>query len=283
MLTGLSIGDGPDVPYDSGKYQFEYVRERIFPDIQDVTLCPKASSWVSNSITIKYLSSYFLEDKLVAAENDSTLAYRVAIAFFMYVLGHFFFSNAKTYIDAGWLAAFENLDVVSTYDWGGADFSRLYASLRLNGRRQKALCGSFQILEFWGYEYLGICRPDISKGSTEQKWPVTSKWNVPKNTNDIFRCRDLLSKLIAEEVTWRPWESYREVLSSDMGCTASRLSDSRYIFSYMGIHNMYLGERCWRQNHYTFVVPIKLHTVIGDIGSIQAERLKMKVCSMLQR
>lgn len=147
MLTGLSIGDGPDVPYDSGKYQFEHVREHIFPDIQDVTLCPKAPSWVSNSITIKYLRSYFFEDKLVAAENDSTLAHRVAIAFFMYVLGHFFFSNAKTYIDAGWLAAFENLDVVSTYDWGGAAFSKLYAALRLSGRRQKALCGPFQVLE----------------------------------------------------------------------------------------------------------------------------------------
>lgn len=37
---------------------------------------------------------------------------------------------------------------------------------------------------------------------------------------------------------------------------------------------MYLGERCWRQNHCTFAVPIRLHTVIGDIGNIQAERLK---------
>ncbi|KAI3860644.1 hypothetical protein MKW98_017279, partial [Papaver atlanticum] len=147
MLTGLSIGDGPAVPYDSGKYQFEYVREHIFPDIQDASRCPKEASWVSNSITITYLSSYFLKEKLVEAENDNTLAHKVAIAFFMYVLGHFFFSNAKTYIDAGWLDAFEYLDAVSTYDWGSAAFSRLYAALRLASRRQKALSGAFQILE----------------------------------------------------------------------------------------------------------------------------------------
>ncbi|KAI3847085.1 hypothetical protein MKW98_015440, partial [Papaver atlanticum] len=147
MLTGLSIGDGPAVPYNSGKYQFEYVRQHIFLDIQDASLFPKKALWVSNSITITYLSSYSLKEKLVEAENDNNLAHRVAIAFFMYVLRHFFFSNAKTYIDVGWLAAFEDLDAVSTYDWGSAAFSRLYAALRSASRRQKALSGAFQILE----------------------------------------------------------------------------------------------------------------------------------------
>ncbi|KAI3942472.1 hypothetical protein MKW98_013124, partial [Papaver atlanticum] len=50
--------------------------------------------------------------------------------------------------------------------------------------------------------------------SKEHKWPITSRWNLPRNTNDIMRCRNLLNKLTAEEVTWHPWESYREVLAS---------------------------------------------------------------------
>lgn len=148
MLTGLSIGDGYVVPYDSSLYQFDYVREKIFPDITQGT---RGASWISNSITITYLSSYFKEDKLVAANEDSLLAHRIAIAFFMYVLGQFFFPNAKNYIDAGWLAAFEEIDKIQDLDWGGSAFSRLYAGLRQACRKQqKALSGPFQILEvFW--------------------------------------------------------------------------------------------------------------------------------------
>ncbi|KAI3860645.1 hypothetical protein MKW98_017280, partial [Papaver atlanticum] len=85
---------------------------------------------------------------------------------------------------------------------------------------------------FWGYEYLGICRPDISKTDNEQKWPISSRWNVPRKTNDIVRCRNLLNKLTADQMNWNPWDSYRQVLGSPMGITATRLLDARYIFSW---------------------------------------------------
>ncbi|XP_026390795.1 protein MAIN-LIKE 2-like [Papaver somniferum] len=111
------------------------------------------------------LNSYFVPKKLREAENDKAIAERVATAFFMYVLGQFLFSNAKNYIDVGWLAAFEDLDAVSTYDWGVVAFSRLYAALRIAGRKRKSLSGPFQVLEFWGYEYLGICAPELVQPS----------------------------------------------------------------------------------------------------------------------
>ncbi|XP_026387471.1 protein MAIN-LIKE 1-like isoform X2 [Papaver somniferum] len=202
MLTGVNIGDGLDVPYDSEKYQFEYVSDNIFPDIQDASLCPKGASWKSNSITVKFLSSYFVPEKLRAAENDKAIAERVATSFFMYVLGQFFFSNAKNYIDAGWLAAFDDLDAVHTYDWGGAAFSRLYAALRIAGRKRKTLSGPFQVLEFWGYEYLGICPPEIVQPKDDQPIsPRSSRWKPKKKMVDIVRCRTLLNKLTADQVT----------------------------------------------------------------------------------
>ncbi|KAI3861639.1 hypothetical protein MKW98_000591, partial [Papaver atlanticum] len=38
MLTGLSIGVGDDIMYEPKKYIFDYIREHIFPEIQDPSL-----------------------------------------------------------------------------------------------------------------------------------------------------------------------------------------------------------------------------------------------------
>ncbi|XP_026442985.1 protein MAIN-LIKE 1-like [Papaver somniferum] len=236
MLTGVTIGDGLEVPYNSEKYQFEYVRDNIFPYIQDASLCPTGASWKSNLIKVKILSSYFVPEKLSAAENDKAIAERVATAFFMYVLGQFFFTNAKNYIDAEWLSTFQDLDVVGTYDWGSTAFSRLYVALRIAGRKRKGLCGPFQVLEFWGYKYLGICSPGIVEPKDDQPiWPRISRWKGKKKMVDIVRCTNLVNKLTADQVTWQPWESCRQILESDIGIKTSTLSNTRVIFSWNGV------------------------------------------------
>ncbi|XP_026379574.1 uncharacterized protein LOC113274381 [Papaver somniferum] len=241
VLTGLSIGIGDDVPYNPVKYKFDYVREHVFPEIEepldyeDPPISGKKrppAQWISDAITIKFLTTYFKEDILVAANLDDKLAEKVARAFFMYVLGNFFFSNAKNYIDAAWLAAFEDLNAVDMYDWGGPAFAKLYVALNASGRGQKSLSGPFQILEFWGYEYLGICRP--CDPTSEEKWPRTSRWKAKKKTIDIVHCRNALNQLTADIVTWRPWESAIGVLDSDVGRRAVELSNKRVIFTWIG-------------------------------------------------
>ncbi|XP_026411879.1 uncharacterized protein LOC113307644 isoform X2 [Papaver somniferum] len=153
MLTGVTIGDGVDIPYDSQKYQFEY-----------------------------------------------------------------------------------DLDAVSTYDWGAAAFSRLYAALCIAGRKRKSLSGPFQVLEFWGYEYLGICAPEVVQPLDDQPiWPRCSRWKPKKKVVDIVRCRTSLNKLTADQVTWQPWESCRQILDSEIGVKTIMLSNARIIFSWNGV------------------------------------------------
>lgn len=91
--------------------------------------------------------------------NNVVLIEKLARAFWMYCLGTFFFSNASNYIDAGWLASLKNVNDVGDYDWGGYAFASLYISLNFTSRSMESLNGPVQLLEFWGYEYLGICRP----------------------------------------------------------------------------------------------------------------------------
>ncbi|XP_026431635.1 protein MAINTENANCE OF MERISTEMS-like [Papaver somniferum] len=281
VLTGLSIGIGDDVPYNPVKYKFDYVREHVFPEIEepldyeDPPISGKKrppAQWISYAITIKFLTTYFKEDILVAANLDDKLAEKVARAFFMYVLGNFFFSNAKNYIDAAWLAAFEDLNVVDMYDWGGPAFAKLYVALNASGRGQKSLTGPFQILEFWGYEYLGICRP--CDPTSEEKWPRTSRWKAKKKTIDIVHCRNALNQLTADIVTWRPWESAIGVLDSDVGRRAVELSNKRVIFTWIGKNMWYLGERSWRQNHPTFGIPRNPPFKIGEVSHEKAKLVK---------
>ncbi|KAI3924322.1 hypothetical protein MKW98_032523, partial [Papaver atlanticum] len=89
-----------------------------------------------------------------------------------------------------------------------------------------------------GYEYLGICRPDVSKSEDNaQKWPRSSIWNVKKMIIEIGRCRTLLNQLTEDQVTWQPWESFRPFLGSEIGTAVTELSDSRALFSWNGIVN----------------------------------------------
>ncbi|KAI3940525.1 hypothetical protein MKW98_024932 [Papaver atlanticum] len=147
MLAGISIGVGRRVPYKYELYKFDY--------------------WTCDAITLKFLKEYFKPAFLSSVCDNVVLIEKVTRPFFMYFLGTFFFSNARNYIDTGWLAAFGNVNDVGNCAWGGYAFSYLYMSLNFSSRKMKSLNRIVHILEFWGYEYLGICRqtPNLPPGA----------------------------------------------------------------------------------------------------------------------
>jgi hypothetical protein len=85
---------------------------------------------------------------LDAALSDDVTAERVARAFFMFFLGEFLFPNASSVVASGWLAAFEDLGRVSSFDWGSPALARIYMSLDACSRQKvKSFNGAWQVLE----------------------------------------------------------------------------------------------------------------------------------------
>jgi hypothetical protein len=145
MLTGLPIGNGDPPPCNDEKYTFEIVQSRIFPEIEE-------SDWKSSGIRCSFLKKYFEPNVLEAAQVDDTLAERIARAFFMFFLGEFLFPNGSTCIGSGWLAAFEDLSIVGTYDWGSPAMALMYMSLDACSRQKiKTFNGAWQVLEVTFY------------------------------------------------------------------------------------------------------------------------------------
>ncbi|XP_026459268.1 protein MAINTENANCE OF MERISTEMS-like [Papaver somniferum] len=244
-----------DVPIESADEVVDYgVYKGECYEGEELQQDGKPFQWTCDATTLKFLKEYFKPSFLSSVGNNVVLIERLTRAFFMYCLGTFFLSNANNYIYVGWLASFENVKDVGDYDWGVYAFAYLYISPNFSSRNMKLLNGPIQTLEFWGYEYLGICRPspNLPKDTDPNTiWPGEKK---KRNTFVIVTPSIALEGLIADNVTWHPWASSRTLLDYDGVLMDLVLSKRRVGFGHLIKSIQYLGDRCWRKNHPLFYI-----------------------------
>ncbi|KAI3928053.1 hypothetical protein MKW98_023654 [Papaver atlanticum] len=124
----------------------------------------------------------------------------------------------------------------------------------------ESLNGPVQLLEFWGYEYLGICRPTPNlpiDTDPDTIWPRPSRWKSKKKINVVIVSpRIALEGLTYDKVTWHPWACALRFIDGDDDVRMDLvLSNRRVGFGHLVQSIQYLGDLCWRQNHPTFAIP----------------------------
>lgn len=119
MLTGLSIGVGDPPPYND-EYTLKVAKALFFSDISDF-------DWKSKRIRWSFLK-YFFANQLEAVLVDDIITERIVRAFFLFFLGEFLFPNNVSVVIFGWLAVFDDLDRVTTSDWGSLSVALMYVS-----------------------------------------------------------------------------------------------------------------------------------------------------------
>ncbi|KAF6162484.1 hypothetical protein GIB67_026322 [Kingdonia uniflora] len=104
MLTGISFGRGRELPYDERYSKLEEVK-KIFPGIT-------RSDIRYGNITLAYLKKWKEPLNLRLNNYDPQMDIVYARAFIAYMMGNLFFSNGRTYFQAGYLAALTDYDII---------------------------------------------------------------------------------------------------------------------------------------------------------------------------
>ncbi|KAI3982279.1 hypothetical protein MKX01_037812, partial [Papaver californicum] len=104
-------------------------------------------NWYSSLASLRTCFSVPDLDLADDAPKDDTKVVEVIIDFLIYVTGNTFLSTSNGYMKLGYLAAFVDLGLVGSYDWGSCAMMRLYNYLSRATRFQTgALYGFWPIL-----------------------------------------------------------------------------------------------------------------------------------------
>ena len=70
----------------------------------------------------------FIEDRL-SKENDALMQEQIARWFILWMIGHVFFPNRNSVVDARWLHIVRDLGTLKQYDWGSAIYAHMLRGL----------------------------------------------------------------------------------------------------------------------------------------------------------
>jgi hypothetical protein len=163
--------------------------------------------------------------------------------------------NSKHPIDM--VSVVEDLDELSTYDWGSFTFSSFLRGMRIRVSRPiGSLTGPTQFLTFWFWEYANVGRPRLNS-SSRYAFPRASQWHDARfdgASNTFLGLRSSLDGLTVSGIDWNPYSSFP---GPDLGAyeRAWYLSQTRICFSGLTTWELYMGERCSRQIMGAFQAP----------------------------
>jgi hypothetical protein len=151
----------------------------------------------------------------------------------------------------------EELDELSTYDWGSFTFSSFLRGMRTRASRPiGSLLGPSQFLAFWFWEHSSVGRPQIDP-DLPIVFPRATRWydaqfRGPSNT--FLGLRSSLDSLTVNSIDWNP---YSDSPGPDLGAyeRAWNFSQMRICFSGVTTWELYMGERCSRQTIGVFRAP----------------------------
>ncbi|KAF5198231.1 Aminotransferase-like, partial [Thalictrum thalictroides] len=158
-LTGLSVGRGEVVPfdsrYDSGEFDVAEVFPTFFSDDRIARLKTKSGiklqffkDYFMDPTSIEWSDENGLEPLLIAPGGDEEIEY--VYAFLLYLVGGSFFASAHNSIHMGWMAGLTDIQAIGKFDWGGAIMAHLYRCLDdfvMCGNELKQLTGFTWILQ----------------------------------------------------------------------------------------------------------------------------------------
>ncbi|KAF6169304.1 hypothetical protein GIB67_013734, partial [Kingdonia uniflora] len=103
----------------------------------------------SGNVSIAHLRTYLT----VAADREDNIT--IARAFILFMMGHLRFQTANDTVPLGYLAAMNDMDSATQYDWGSAILASMYHSLDTAARPG-----------YWFYEYCGVGHPIVKEEVT---------------------------------------------------------------------------------------------------------------------
>ncbi|KAF6160221.1 hypothetical protein GIB67_016657 [Kingdonia uniflora] len=138
MLTSLSIDRYlKQVPYDDTWSILSNARQ-LLPNID-------SSHIKSGNVSIAHLKTYLTvtDDR----EDDIT----ITRAFIIFMMRHLWFQTANDTVPLGYLAAVNDLESATQYDWGSAILASLHHGLDTAVTTGGAITGFVQLLPYWFY------------------------------------------------------------------------------------------------------------------------------------
>ncbi|KAF6134784.1 hypothetical protein GIB67_002185 [Kingdonia uniflora] len=161
----------------------------------------------------------------IAADRDDNIT--IGRAFIIFMMRYLWFQTANDTVPLGYLAAVDDLDEVSQYDWGSAILASLYHDLDTAVTTGGAIIGFSELLESMGEgEYEG-------KNDQATNLFILGKYHIDHRT--------------VETITWEPWLDSAVSEIEDV-LTVKLLSRKRMPLQVPNRNcEYYLGDRCWRQ------------------------------------
>ncbi|KAF6148470.1 hypothetical protein GIB67_038825 [Kingdonia uniflora] len=202
----------------------------------------------SGKVSIAHLKTYLTVK--IYREDDIT----IAPAFILFMMGHLWFQTASDTVPLGYLAAVNDLDLATQYDWGSAILASLYHGLDTAVTTGGAITGFVQLLPYWFYEYCGVGHPIVKEEVKYLAYPRLKAWERGnrRKTNDqaanlFIIGRYHIDHRTVETITWEPWFDSAMSETEDV-LNVKLLSRKRIPLQVPnGNCEYYLGDRCWRQ------------------------------------
>lgn len=278
MLSGISIGDAdlPPLPYDE-RWREKALVYNLFPHLD-------ATEDNFQSATAIRVSSLGAAIESILQHYTSDFDLELARLFLFYLMGNVFFSNSSSSVNVGFLEAVSSVDFDTpiVYDWGTPILAYLYSSLDRQcvvSTTQRSLCGFWQLLEYWYYEYFHNFSFVTNTADSSSFFPRISFWSgdnraVRRNeARHIYSVADnqMALRLDRDQIVWHPFQNSVH-LDIDFIAISRTLSARRFplvsVPTALGSY-WYLGERCFRQLHDFDVIPDDPHphTCLGIVYS----------------
>ncbi|KAF6146528.1 hypothetical protein GIB67_008814 [Kingdonia uniflora] len=228
----------------------------VFKVRKDIVVIPPVRDAVVNifshiksgNVSITHLRTYLT----VAADREEDIT--IALVFILFMMGHLWFQTANDTVPLGYLAAVNDLDSATQYDWGSAILASLYHGLDTAVTTGGAITVFVQLLPYWFYEYCEVGYPIVKEEVKYLAYPRLRAWERGnrKKTNDQAANMFIIGRYhidhrTVETITWEPW--FDSAVSETEDVLNLKLISRKRIPHQVPNENYeyYMGDRCWRQ------------------------------------
>ncbi|XP_028101388.1 protein MAIN-LIKE 2-like [Camellia sinensis] len=172
----------------------------------------EVSSAGGNSIRLEWLQSQFAG---VTNSDPKEAIQCTARAYLLFLLGCTLFSDKSGgRVPVVYLGLLMDLGSIDTYAWGATALAFLYRQLGYASQSGvKQMGGYMTLLEAWIYKHFRTFRPHQNMGYNEDMTHVyhwASRREAGSSINHLKSFRAKLDSLVAIDVIWDPYHSYRD-------------------------------------------------------------------------